>query len=146
MIPNSLDDFIPYVKSLWPSYKCEPEQVRVLSRWDDWLCHVSIDTIQAALKQVRREHPNETRPDWKQVFRLIHENGRGSTRNDFDVLLNGVRTVNQKHGSDNWSDGEAWQVYVDANRGNAKGQLYYWTNYLRDIGARVPEFLEEKNG
>lgn len=166
MIANSLDDFLPYLKSLWPGYRCDHEQIRVLSRWDDWLCHIAIETIQSALKQVRREQPNDTRPNWVQVFRVIHESGRGETQNDFRVFIDGLRryVIEKKFpGCRDRTDQDLFYGYLEANcHTHRNGKLLLdpegwrgpqaklfrhqegrrWTLYLQSIGEAVPDWLD----
>lgn len=139
------DDMFSGILVLWPRCRLTKPEF-VAGAWLR-LRGYSVDVVQSALKRHRAQYLDIIRPAWNTLFRdLASDGGGGSGRNDLQILLGHVRRHAKEDGHkgvDDWTDGDAFREYLDANPVNRAGIVRGWRTYFADRGESPSDFLEE---
>lgn len=163
---NEYERVIERVAELWPTSRITAERMGAM--YPRFRGHSMVDTLKA-LEAHCCDSPDLTRPHWETVFGMLGRRGGGkSGRNDFEILLNQLRRFNRQHGSDHWTDADAFDYQLQlltlpilyttgptrlcpdpdgtlARRAKAVKDAEYrhWRVHFAEIDEPTPDFLRE---
>ncbi len=160
------DAFITKVRSLWHSYRTSDDELYTRV-WAPRLSKLPPDVVGQALAKHAAEYPDELRPKWAMVYKLI--GNRASNLNSLEILIMQYRKSKDRKVRQRFADktdAEVWQYFIEAQiypvmfgcQGQFRDDIERATGLaklaivatveamrheLHDEGADVPEWLED---